>query len=106
MPFEAYLTAGFQHRHENDMFAALVKILMSRFGASESLYVLIGNVLFEGSDVDAVLLKPDGICIIEMKSHGGKVKFTESTPWTVGASEVRGGSKVNPFLQVRAYRLG
>lgn len=106
MPFEAYLTAGFQHRHENDMFAALVENLMARFGSSESLHILIGNVRFEGNDMDAVFLKTDGICIIEMKSHGGKVNFTENTPWIVGTSQVKGGSKVNPFEQVRMYRVG
>jgi len=106
MPFEAYLTAGFQHRHENDMFAALVEKLMPKFASDPALHVLVGNIMFEGNDLDALFLKPDGICIIEMKSHGGKVNFTESTPWIVGTSEVRGGSKINPFQQVRAYRLG
>lgn len=106
MPFEAYLTAGFPHLHENDMFAALVEKLMAQFAPDPALHVLIGNIMFEGNDLDALFLKPDGICIIEMKSHGGKVNFTESTPWVVGTSEVRGGSKINPFQQVRVYRLG
>lgn len=106
MPFEAYLTAGFQHRHENDMFAALVEKLMAKFANDPAPHVLIGNIMFEGNDLDALFLKQDGICIIEMKSHGGKVNFTESTPWIVGTSTVKGGSKINPFQQVRAYRLG
>ena len=106
MGFEAYLTAGFQHAHENDMFARLVEKLTLRFGRERPSYVLIGNVLFEGSDIDALFVKPDAICIIEMKSYGGQVHFTENTPWIVGTSEVAGGSKVNPYQQVRAYRLG
>lgn len=88
------------------MFAALVEKLMSKFGNDPMPHVLIGNIMFEGNDLDSIFLKPDGICIIEMKSHGGKVNFTESTPWAVGTSEVRGGSKINPFQQVRAYRVG
>jgi superfamily I DNA/RNA helicase len=106
MPFEAYLTAAFQHRHENDMFAALVKNLMAKFASDTAPHVLVGNIMFEGNDLDVLYMKPDGICIIEMKAHGGKVNFTESTPWIVGTSEVRGGGRMNPFLQVRAYRLG
>ncbi|MEI6083554.1 MAG: UvrD-helicase domain-containing protein [Verrucomicrobiota bacterium] len=106
MPFEAYLTAGFQHPHENDMFAALVEKLMAKFASDPALHVLIGNIMFEGNDLDVLFLKPDGICIIEMKSHGGNVNFTESTPWIVGTSEVRGGIRINPFRQVQAYRLG
>ena len=60
MPFEAFLTAGFQHRHENDMFAALVEKLMARFGSSESLHVPIGNVLFEGNDIESLCEKQMG----------------------------------------------
>src|SRR5665213_3691745 len=106
MPFEAYLTAEFQYPHENVMFAALVETLTVRFANDPALHVLIGNIMFEGKDLDALYVKPDCICIVEMKSHGGKVNFTESTPWIVGMSEVRGGSRINPFQQVRAYRLG
>src|SRR5665213_4097955 len=106
MPFEAYLTAEFQYPHENVMFAALVETLTVRFANDPALHVLIGNIMFEGKDLDALYVKPDCICIVEMKSHGGKVNFTESTPWIVGMSEVRGGSRINPLQQVRAYRLG
>ena len=106
MPFEAYLTAAYQYPHENDMFAKLVETLMAKFANDPELHVLVGNIMLEGNDLDALFLKPDGISIIEMKAHGGKVNFTESTPWIVGSSEVKGGGKLNPFLQVRAYRLG
>ncbi|HSY44117.1 MAG TPA: nuclease-related domain-containing protein, partial [Candidatus Acidoferrum sp.] len=106
MPFEAYLPCKFPHGHENEMFAVLVDKLMTKFGGEAGLHILIGNIMFEGNDLDAILIKPDGICIIEMKSHGGKVHFTESTPWIVGTFEVKGGSKPNPFQQVRIYRLG
>src|SRR5437879_1310612 len=88
------------------MFATLVENLASKFGRERGTHVLIGNVLFEGNDIDAVFIKSDAICILEMKAHGGKVQFTENTPWVVGTAEVRGGSKTNPFQQVRVYRLG
>lgn len=106
MPFEAYLTAKYEHPHENEMFAALVARLMAKFGADPAPHVLIGNIMFEGNDLDALYLKPNGIAIIEMKGHGGKVTFHESTPWKVGNSDVVGGTRPNPFRQVRDYRRG
>ena len=104
MPFTAYLPSGFQRRHENEQFDAVVQTLTSKFGGSPEPHVLIGNVMFEGHEMDAVLFKPNGICIIEMKSHGGQVLFTENTQWFAGEHEVRGGNHPNPFQQVRTYR--
>lgn len=105
MPFTAYLPSGFQHRHENELFDAVVQLLTTKFGAATEPHVLIGNVMFEGHEMDGVLLKPNGICIIEMKSHGGQVLFTENTQWFAGEHEVRGGNHANPFQQVRTYRF-
>lgn len=106
MPFEAYLTAKYEYPHENEMFAALVRQLMAKFDSAPDTHVLIGNIMFEGNDLDAVFLKPYGIAVIEMKGHGGKVTFHESTPWKVGNSDVVGGTRPNPFRQVRDYRRG
>lgn len=105
MPFTAYLPSGFQHRHENELFEELVQSLATRFSGSPERHVLIGNVMFEGHEMDGVFLKPDGICIVEMKSHGGQVHFTENTQWFAGQHEVRGGNHANPFQQVRTYRF-
>src|SRR5271166_1665200 len=105
MPFTAYLPSGFQHNHENELFDAVVQSLTVRCGQLPEPHVLIGNVMFEGHEMDGVFLKPDGICIVEMKNYGGQVHFTENTQWFADKQEVRGGSKTNPFLQVRTYRI-
>ena len=105
MPFTAYLPSGFQHPHENELFNAVVQSLAARFGGSAEPHVLIGNVMFEGHEMDGVFLKPNGICIIEMKSHGGQIHFTENTQWFADRQEVRGGNHANPFQQVRTYRF-
>jgi hypothetical protein len=105
MPLTAYLPSGFQHGHENQLFDTLVQLLKSRYDALPEPYVLIGNVMFEGHEMDAVFLKGDGICILEMKNHGGQLHFSENTQWFAGEHEVIGGNQPNPFLQVRKYRF-
>lgn len=106
MAFEAYLLRGYEYPHENAMFSSLAETLRARFSEFPGRHVLIGNVMFESNDLDALFLKSTGISIVEMKAFGGKVVFRESTPWLVGTKEVKGGSRENPFLQVRAYRVG
>jgi hypothetical protein len=105
MPFAAYLPRSFEHAHENDSFDILVNCLKAHFDPRPGLHVLIGNVMFEGKEMDAVFFKPDGVAVIEMKNHGGKVLFNENTAWTAGGVPVIGGVNANPFIQARGYRI-
>lgn len=105
MPFTAYLPRGFDHQHENESFNVLYECLRSRFDSHPGHHMLVGNISFEGNEMDAVFLKPDGIAILEIKNFGGEVQFFESTPWLVGGQQVIGGSKPNPFRQIHGYRI-
>lgn len=105
MPFTAYLPSGFQHRHESEAFDVLVKLLHEKFDSSAGSHILIGNVMIAGNEMDAVLFKPNGIAIVELKDYGGKVHFSENSEWQADDRVVRGGTKINPFVQVRGYRF-
>ena len=105
MPFIAYLPRGFDHPHETESFDTLFACLKARFDCLPGLHALVGNISFEGSEMDAVFLKPDGIAILEIKNFGGEVEFFESTPWIAGGQPVIGGSKPNPFRQIYGYRI-
>jgi hypothetical protein len=105
MPFEVYLTAPFEHRHENEMFNALAEILQKEFRDHPEPHKLIGNLLFENENVDAILIKPDGICVVEMKNYGGMIHFSENGPWFADEVEVKGNSRGNPYRQVRSGRF-
>jgi len=105
MPFEAYLARPYEHSHETQAFATLVQNLKTRFGSEPGLHLLVGNLMFSNNEADAILFKENAITIVEMKSHGGRVLFNENTPWLVGGQQVRGGTRENPFLQLRAYRI-
>jgi superfamily I DNA/RNA helicase len=106
MAFDAYLFRSYEHSHEAEMFTKLIDSLHQRFANFPGKHILIGNPMINGHDIDALFLKSTGICIVEMKAHGGKILFRENTPWLVGGQEVKGGAKINPFLQVRTYRFG
>ena len=103
---EVILTKPFEHQYENEMFESIAERLKrtGQFNAGTSL--LAGNLILGGSELDALLIKRDGICILEFKNAEGQVHFVENGPWTVGEGQIKGGSRDNPFTQVRSYRLG
>lgn len=103
---ETILAKPFEHSYENEMFESIAERLKrtGQFNAGTSL--LAGNIILGGSELDALLIKPDGICILEFKNAEGRVNFVENGPWTVGEGQIKGGSRDNPFTQVRSYRIG
>lgn len=105
MPFKAYLPSGFEHDHENVSFDSLVRALNNHFGQDPAPHFLIGNVMFDGEELDAVFLKRNAISVIEMKNYGGMLRFSESTEWFADDKMVYGGRHLNPFLQVRTYKF-
>ncbi len=73
MPFEAYLPAGFSHNHENLMFDALARSLQTVCAELLEPHYLVGNVTFDGEELDGIFLKPNAISVIEMKNCGGMI---------------------------------
>ena len=105
MPFTAYLPQGFGHSHENRMFHELATSLTKAFGSGATPVYLIGNVMFEDKELDAVLLKPDALFVIEMKNYGGLIHFSENAEWFADEKEVQGGVHGNPYRQLRTNKF-
>ncbi|MGB4267824.1 MAG: NERD domain-containing protein [Spirochaetota bacterium] len=62
--------------------------------------------------IDALLITPKAVCIIDFKNFGGKITLPENTKsefengvWTNEKGEpIRGGSSVNPFFQLKTQK--
>jgi len=104
MPVKAFLNSKFSNTHENIIFDELIKRLEERWSNSEELVILIGNFFYNNKDIDAMLIKKDSIILIDFKDYGGKVNFSENSIWTCDGLEVKGGSFINPFMQLRASK--
>src|SRR5688572_26949262 len=104
MAFKAYLNSKFQTTHENQIFDELIKRLHAKYKDSSESVALLGNFFYNNRDIDAMILKPDGIIIIDFKDYGGTVKFSENGVWTADNKPIKGGSFTNPFQQLRASR--
>lgn len=87
------------------MFHQLATTLTTAFGPGTTPVYLIGNVMFEDKELDAVLLKPDALFVIEMKDCGGLIHFSENTEWFADELEVSGGVHGNPYRQTRTNKF-
>jgi hypothetical protein len=62
---------------------------------------LIGNVFVDGQEIDAIVLKRNAIIVIDFKNYGGELSFSENGKWKISGRTVKGGSKPNPYQQIR-----
>lgn len=104
MAFKAYLNSKFQTTHENQIFDELIKRLHAKYKDTPESVALLGNFFYNNRDIDAMIIKPDGVIIIDFKDYGGTVKFSENGVWTADNKPIKGGSFTNPFQQLRASR--
>jgi hypothetical protein len=105
MTVQAFRTQAFETTHENRAFDSLLSELHRVWGDTDENITLMGNFFCRGSEIDAAVLKRDGITVIDFKDYGGKIHFSENDRWFADDVEVRGGNKRNPFHQVRTNRF-
>jgi Nuclease-related domain len=92
-----------EHPQERRAIVALASALERL----EGLYLILANFSVGGRNIDLVVLKPDGIFIIELKYCDGKIYGDVNGPWFVEGSNgerkrLNPGRK-NPYNQVISY---
>lgn len=87
--------------HENQMLQQFLEGLEDRWATSNDWIFVIANALWNGTEIDAVCILPSAILVVDFKSHGGRLTGTENGPWQADGILVKGGSKTNPFQQLR-----
>ena len=105
MAVRAYRTRPYETTHENRAFDSLLSALEENWGEKEELVVLLGNLYCQGSEIDAAIIKSRSITVIDFKDYGGKVRFSENGSWFADDIEVKGGSKGNPYQQIRTNKF-
>lgn len=105
MSFYPFLSTPFSHPSEADSFDLLARALAAECATRPEPHYLIGNVMVNGDELDAIYLKPGCLTVIEMKNYGGRIHFSENGDWYAGDVVVRGTYGGNPFRQVRRYKF-
>jgi hypothetical protein len=108
MTLQSYICEEFDHPQENQAFRKLC-YAGSRYFSSDA--TVIGNIPIEHSprragQIDALVLRPNSITIVDFKDVGGAVRVSENGEWhTSEGVRIAGGSRdANPFQQVLRYK--
>lgn len=101
MSFFAYRVTPFEFTHENKIFNHLYDLLQQAWGHKDEPLHLIGNVYIAGRPVDALVIKPHAIVVIDFKDYGGDIAFSENGHWYADKVTIKGGGSINPYQQIR-----
>lgn len=91
--------------HENKMLRAFIQALKADWTGSGQSITLIANSMWDGNEVDLVCLLPTAVLIVDFKHYSGHLVGGENGPWRMNGDEVQGGSKANPYQQIRDYKF-
>lgn len=87
--------------HENQSLQAFLSRLEPRWATSIDWIFVIANAMWNGAEIDLVCILPTMILVADFKGHSGKLTGGENGPWQADGVLVKGGSKANPFQQLR-----
>ena len=90
--------------HENRFWNKLTSLLTDHYSTSDEVVHLIGNIIVEGKQIDALCIKNDAIIAIDFKDYAGKLQISENAPWIISGQEINAGSK-NPYAQLHAHKF-
>jgi len=104
---KAFRGRPFEHTHENRAFNDLFDALQQHCIATEQDWYLLGNFFVGSRELDAMVIKPNALIIIDFKEFSGALQFSEEGPWLISRAEtgdsvtVKGGASINPLRQLR-----
>ena len=101
MTFKAYRASASNYTQENLAFNELHDLLKRHWEERDDPLHLIGNVFVNGQEIDAIVLKQNALIVIDFKNYGGNLSFSENGNWKIAGRTVKGGSKANPYQQIR-----
>ncbi len=105
MALKAYRGRQFDHTHENKAFNRLYDELGHHCLSMGQEWHLLANFYVGGRELDALVIKPNALVIIDFKDFSGTLQFSESGPWMMEVEtgthvQVKGGASINPLRQL------
>lgn len=103
MSLRIYLSDPYKQTHEREQFEKFCNICKDCFANTDEPNLLFGNICLNSAQLDALLIKPDSIIIVEFKNYGGDVLASENGDWKLSdGTIIKGGANGrNPYLQTR-----
>ena len=102
MSLRIFKLEEYDHTHEREQFRNLCSILKDLYDKSAEMHLLFANINFNGVPLDAMLIKPDAITVLEFKNYSGNVIAAENGDWKLDdGTIIKGGMGKNPFVQTK-----
>ncbi len=99
MGFKSKLSYRYSTTHENRIWNKLVDELKGYYTNKDEDLYLIGNLVADGRELDALIIKEDAIVVIDFKDYGGQLTVSENKPWTASGININSDRK-NPYAQL------
>lgn len=110
MPLLVYRPRNYDQTHEREEFRNLCVLLKERFYASpDEMCIFIGNYNIGDVELDGIIIKNEGIVVLEFKDYGGSITASENGDWVSFENDVRsivkgGAGRKNPYTQAKINR--
>lgn len=110
MPLLVYRPRNYDQTHEREEFRNLCVQLKERYFASpDEMCIFIGNYNIGDVELDGIIIKNEGIVVLEFKDYGGAITATENGDWSSIENDVRsivkgGAGRKNPYTQAKINR--
>lgn len=110
MPLLVYRPRNYDQTHEREQYRDLCVLLKERyFSSPDEMCIFIGNFNIGDVELDGIIIKDEGVAVVEFKDYGGKITAVENGDWVSEEggqrSVIKGGSgRKNPYLQAKINR--
>lgn len=110
MPLLVYRPRNYDQTHEREQFRDLCLLLKERFSSSpDEMCIFIGNYNIGDVELDGIIIKNEGVVLVEFKDFGGDITASENGDWVAKSngikSVIRGGAgRKNPYVQAKINR--
>ena len=110
MPLLVYRPRNYDQTHEREEFRNLCQLLKERYYSSpDEFCIFIGNFNLGDVELDGIIIKDEGVAVVEFKDYGGRITAAENGDWiseeSGQRSVIKGGSgKKNPYTQAKINR--
>lgn len=110
MPLLVYRPRNYDQTHEREQFRKLCVLLKERYYSSpDEMCIFIGNFNIGDVELDGIIIKNEGVAVVEFKDYGGSIIAVENGNWISEeggySSIIKGGSgRKNPYVQAKINR--
>ncbi len=104
MTIRVFIGERASRTQENQILQSFLEALEPRWLHSNDWIVVIAFAMWEAAEVDLVCILPTAFVVADFKNYRGQLTGSENGPWLIDGVTVKGGAKLNPYVQLRDNR--